>query len=160
MQHLCVLTAVQVNPDDPDWQVTAGGHVYNHKYGFGNLNAQRIVDAAREFPLVKPQAWFETLIVPVDQPITKGDDGGASSRIIIGRDELGSANFERLEHVTVTVEIEHQRRGNVEVTLESPNGVRSVLARPRRYDEATTGFPQWTFMSVKHWCAHFFFGLL
>ncbi|EIW66475.1 kexin [Tremella mesenterica] len=64
---------------------------------------------------------------------------------------LDDSNFERLEHVTVRVWIDHSRRGDVEVELESPNGVKSVLARKRRFDEADTGFPGWKFMTLKHW---------
>jgi kexin len=64
---------------------------------------------------------------------------------------LDEANVERLEHVTARVWIDHQRRGDVEVELLSPSGQLSVLARPRRFDEATTGFAGWKFMSVKHW---------
>jgi hypothetical protein len=37
--------------------------------------------------------------------------------------------MERLEHITVRVWIEHERRGDVEVELTSPNGIVSVLAR-------------------------------
>ena len=39
------------------------------------------------------------------------------------------SNLERLEHVTVRVWIDHQRRGDVEVEIKSPNGITSVLAR-------------------------------
>jgi kexin len=60
-------------------------------------------------------------------------------------------NFETLEHVTARVWIDHQRRGDVEVELVSPNGITSVLARQRRFDSANTGFPGWKFMSMKHW---------
>jgi kexin len=64
---------------------------------------------------------------------------------------LKAANFERLEHVTVQVWVEHGRRGDVEFELVSPNGIRSVLATERRYDDADTGYPGWKFMSMKHW---------
>jgi len=64
---------------------------------------------------------------------------------------LKTHNFETLEHVTVRVWINHTRRGDVEVEVVSPNGIKSVLAAVRSFDSATTGFPGWQFMSVKHW---------
>jgi kexin len=150
VQHLCVNNAVPVNPTDPDWQTTHAGRAFNHKYGYGKLDAWRLVHAARAWSLVKPQSWWQSSSVPSGGAITAD---GATSTITVARQALGAANFDKLEHVTVTVDIAHGRRGNVEIELESPNGVRSVLARVRRFDEATTGFPGWTFMSVKHWCA-------
>lgn len=76
---------------------------------------------------------------------------GISSTFTVTQDMLDDFNFETLEHVTVRVWIEHQRRGDVEVELISPNGISSVLARQRRFDEANTGFTGWKFMSMKHW---------
>lgn len=148
MQHLAVDTAVPVVANDPDWQITATGRHYNHKFGFGKLDAWAMVQRAKTWQLVKPQAWFITQNVAADAEITSE---GATSVIEIKRDELDDANFERLEHVTVAVNIVHRRRGNVEVILTSPRGVRSVLAAPRQFDDASTGFPGWVFMSVKHW---------
>ncbi|GAA6016514.1 hypothetical protein JCM10207_002823 [Rhodosporidiobolus poonsookiae] len=155
MQHLCVRTAVQVNPNDPDWQLTASGRPYNHKYGFGKLDAFAIVEAAKTWQLVKPQAWWTS---PVGRPAgaTPGvgvavSQTGATASIVVTSEDLKKANLEKLEHVTITVFIEHQRRGNVEVELDSPKGMKSILARPRRFDESPDGMMGWVFMSVKHW---------
>ncbi|POY70258.1 hypothetical protein BMF94_6844 [Rhodotorula taiwanensis] len=155
MQHLCVQTAVQINPDDPDWQMTASGRPYNHKYGFGKLDAWAIVEAAKSWDLVKPQAWWQSPLVFADavesqqgKPVTKD---GAVAELEVTTQHLREANLERLEHVTITVHIEHERRGNIEVELVSPRGMKSILARPRRFDDEASGMPGWVFMSVKHW---------
>lgn len=76
---------------------------------------------------------------------------GIKSTFEVTQDMLKDANLERLEHITARVWIDHQRRGDVEVELLSPNGILSVLARTRRFDESTTGFAGWKFMSMKHW---------
>ena len=150
IQHLSVNTAVPVNLNDPDWTETVAGRLYNHKFGFGKLDAGRIVEAARTHQLVKPQAWWESEQA-TNTPSIAVDSKGAVSTIEVSQAALSEANFEALEHITVTVDIEHTRRGNVEVEVTSPNGIKSVLARPRRYDDAKTGVRGWQFMSVKHW---------
>ena len=76
---------------------------------------------------------------------------GIKSTFEVTQQMLEDSNLERLEHVTARVWIDHQRRGDVEVELLSPNGILSVLARTRRFDESTTGFAGWKFMSIKHW---------
>ncbi|KAM0792244.1 hypothetical protein ACM66B_004938 [Microbotryomycetes sp. NB124-2] len=148
MQHLCVRTAVQVNPEDPDWQMTASGRYYNHKYGFGKLDAYAIVQAARTWDLVKPQTWWASETAVSGKAITAQ---GTTSDIIVKRDELTAGNFEKLEHVTITVHIAHSRRGNLEIELDSPKGMKSILARQRRFDDDKDGMPGWVFMTVKHW---------
>ena len=152
VQHLCVRTAVVVNENDPDWSVTHVGRPFNHKYGYGKLDTWAIVNAAKAWEIVKPQAWWESSSTPASHegPVALTADG-VSSEIVVTSDALKAANFEALEHVTVHVDIPHQRRGNIEVELRSPNGVVSSLARPRRFDDAASGLLGWKFMSVKHW---------
>lgn len=148
MQHLCVQTAVQINPNDPDWQMTASGRNFNHKYGFGKLDAWAIVEAAKTHKLVKPQAWWKSTDAISNEVLSIE---GARSSITVSKRALVESNFEELEHVTITVHIEHEKRGDVEVELLSPRGMISILARPRRFDNAVTGLPNWVFMTVKHW---------
>ncbi|KAJ6618790.1 peptidase S8/S53 domain-containing protein [Mycena sp. CBHHK59/15] len=142
IQHLCVSTARRINPDDPDWEVTAlPGRFYSYKYGFGALDAYAFVKAAMDWKVVKPQAWFHTKTIQLE--------GGVMPEY--EQDMVTANNLETLEHINVKVWIEHGRRGDVEVELRSPSGIKSVLAGKRSGDNADTGFPGWTFMSVKHW---------
>lgn len=152
LQHLCVRTAVAVNPKDPDWTHTQAGRLFNHKYGYGKLDTWAIVNAARSWELVKPQAWWLSNITsPSKEGAMPLSADGISSTIAVSGQDLVKANLETLEHVTVTVDIPHTRRGNIEVELQSPNGIKSILARTRRFDEAREGLNNWQFMSVKHW---------
>jgi len=64
---------------------------------------------------------------------------------------LKEANLERLEHVTVTMNVDHTQRGDLSVDLISPDKVVSHLAATRRLDNDPSGFEDWTFMSVVHW---------
>lgn len=76
---------------------------------------------------------------------------GISSTFEVTQQMLEDANFETLEHVTVRVWIQHDRRGDVEVTLVSPTGIESILAQSRRRDDDGNGFNGWKFMTLKHW---------
>lgn len=161
IQHLCVQTAKRVNADDPDWETLASGRPYSYKYGYGVLDAYAYVKAAQAWQLVKPQGWIVTQPIQlnggtmtVDGDMDGGEligPGGVRSTTTITSDMLQGNNFEKLEHVNVKVWISHTMRGDVEVELVSPNGIKSVLAGRRRYDQAQNGFQGWTFMSLKHW---------
>ncbi|KAJ2923464.1 hypothetical protein H1R20_g13638, partial [Candolleomyces eurysporus] len=161
VQHLCVQTARQINPEDEDWEKTAVGRYYSYKYGFGVLDAEKYVKAAQTWELVKPQAWFDTPTVRLENGTMDSNGtfaggtfiapGGINSTITVTKEMLAERNFETLEHINVKVWINHTRRGDVEVKVTSPNNITSVLASRRQADGATTGFPGWIFMSVKHW---------
>ena len=150
-----------VNPEDPDWERTATGRLYSYKYGYGALDAYRYVIATEKWRLVKPQTWLQTETAQLNNG--KMDDkkkysggqfigeGGVTSNITITKEILTKNNFEFLEHINIKVWINHSRRGDVAVELVSPNGVKSVLAGTRPGDSHKTGFPGWTFMTVKHW---------
>ena len=150
-----------MNPNDPDWEKTASGRLFSYKYGYGALDGYTYVTEAQKWQLVKPQAWMQLPAIQLaggtmnaNLEMSGGEPigpGGVSAKITVTADTLKEHNFETLEHVTVRVWIEHSRRGDVSVELVSPNGIRSILAAPRSGDIATTGFPGWRFMSVKHW---------
>ena len=148
-QHLLIKSSEPINLEDPDWQKTAAGLMYSHKSGFGVVDATRLVENARSHKLVPPQAWLETPQYPVHAAVSQ--DRRVNHTVHVTRDMLQEANLASLEHVTTTVWITHERRGDVQVVLYGPHGTKSVLASPRRYDSDKHGFPGWTFMTLKHW---------
>ncbi|KAF9299948.1 pheromone processing endoprotease [Mortierella antarctica] len=150
IQYLTMLTAVPVDEHDPDWTETSVGRLFNHKYGYGKLDAYAIVEAAKTWVSVGEQVTFESPVITVDGDIPNGESGLPSVALITEKD-LKSVKFGRLEHITVTVNIQHQFRGEVEVFLRSPDNIVSQLAVARFKDASTEGFNDWTFMSVKHW---------
>ena len=149
LQYLCVQTAVPVNTEE-EWATTSIGKKYSHTYGYGKLDAWALVEAAKTFKSVKAQSWYKSPWQHVKHDIPEGDQG-LSSSVTITKEMLQKANFERVEHVTVTMNIAHTRRGDLSVDLISPEGVVSHIATTRRNDEHGTGYVDWTFMSVVHW---------
>lgn len=152
MQHLCVQTSVPVDVDNPDleWRDTYIGKKYSHTFAYGKLDAYALVEKAKDWKNVKKQSWYYSPWQHVKHGIPEGDMG-LTSKFEVTEDALKKANFERLEHVTVTMNIEHERRGDLSVDLISPHGVVSHLSATRRNDDAPKGYVDWTFMSVVHW---------
>lgn len=130
------------------------------------IDAYKYVTASQSWKLVKPQAWYQSQTIQLkngtfntEESYAGGESipaGGIESKIEITRQELNDHNFEALEHITVKVWIEHKVRGDVEVEISSPNGIRSVLGGARSADLSSVGYPGWTFMSLKHWLDFFF----
>jgi kexin len=153
VQSLVAHTSVMVNPEDPDWQINGAGHHFSHKFGFGKLDAYQMVESAKTWVPVGAQQ-----VVPLSpKPVTEGDItthhpiGATSSLVVVVEDHaLGTLPF-RLEHVTVTVSIQHECRGDLSVYLISPSGTTATLATPRPRDRSKEGLKDWTFMTVACW---------
>jgi kexin len=153
MQYIAMDTAVPVNTDiDGEWQTTAIGKKYSHTFAYGKIDSYGLVEAAKSWKKVKPQAWFFSPWIHVNEDIPQGDVG-LSVSFEVTPDMLDEANLERLEHVTVTMNVAHSRRGDLSVDLISPNKIVSHLAATRRLDDTEAGYNDWTFMSVVHWSA-------
>ncbi|KAJ6171203.1 hypothetical protein N7470_000270 [Penicillium chermesinum] len=146
VQYLMVETAVPVNVDDGSWQDLPSGKKFSHDWGFGKVDASSLVEKALTWEMVKPQAWFHSPWLRVHRSIPQGDKG-LLSRYKMTQDQLKKANLAKLEHVTVTMNINHARRGDLSVDLRSPSGIISELSVARKSDNANIGYVDWTFMS-------------
>ncbi|KAL4961509.1 kexin kexB [Aspergillus stella-maris] len=149
-QYLMVETSIPVHEDDGSWQVTKSGRKFSHDWGFGKLDTYSLVQRAKTWELVKPQAWYHSPWLRVQHEVPQGDKGVASSWEVSEK-VMKDANIARLEHVTVTMNVNHTRRGDLSVELRSPDNVTSHLSTPRVHDDAEVGYVDWTFMTVAHW---------
>lgn len=150
MQYLTLKTAVPVNLDDDDWVETATGAKYNHKYGYGKLDAYAMVRAAETFEKLKPQAWYHSPVLTVNHQIPEGETG-LRTEIVITKEQLEAANLDHVEQITVTMNAKHPVRGEMSVDLVSPSGLVSNIATARKPDISKEGYKDWKFMTVKHW---------
>ena len=150
VQYITLLTAVKVNQES-DWVMNkAVGKEFSHQFGYGKVDAYALVELAKTWKSVKPQGWYFSPWLRVAHEIPQGDQGLASHFDITAK-MLEKANLERIEHVTVTMNVKHSRRGDISADLVSPSGMVSHIATVRRRDEAKTGYVDWNFMSVAHW---------
>lgn len=153
VQYVSAKAAVPVHEDDGDYQLTGLGEKYSQKYGFGKLDAKKLVETAREWKNVKPQAWLYLDVIKVDQKVSgslTAESDPIKSTISITKEVMQSVNLERIEHVTVKVNIASTRRGKIGVRLVSPSGMVSTLARYRPMDQTNESLRDWFFMSVAH----------
>lgn len=141
-------TAQHVEADD--WKPTAVGKQFSHTFGYGRIDTYSAVELSKNWKKVKPQAWYYSPWLQVNKDIPQGKDG-LTTTFEITEDMLKEANLERVEHVTVTMNVNHTRRGDLSADLISPNGFVSHIATTRKSDTSSKGYDDWTFMSVAHW---------
>ncbi|ORY24166.1 hypothetical protein LY90DRAFT_428980, partial [Neocallimastix californiae] len=148
VQHIIVDNAIIVNPEDSGWIKNGSGRFVHHAFGFGKMDAEKLVDASINHKLLPVSALkFSKLVSPnINIPI---DSQVVESSIELTEEDVGS--IESLEHVQITVKLPHQNRRFLTIKLISPSGTESLLATERPKDESSDGYNPWTFMTVFNW---------
>ncbi|KAH0623390.1 hypothetical protein JD844_031663 [Phrynosoma platyrhinos] len=139
IQHLIVFTATKYEDHRASWDTNSAGLSHSHQHGFGLLNAWRLVNAAKVVVALWKEALFPSVHVAPFPPLS------------VTEADLDLSGMKTLEHVAVTVTITHPRRGNLDVRLVCPSGMKSLIGTPRSMDSDPGGFVDWTFSTVRCW---------
>jgi subtilisin-like proprotein convertase family protein/subtilisin family serine protease len=175
VKEIYIRSATKNDSGDPDWARNDAGFWFNHKYGAGLINASRAVRLARSL-LQNPNAIrtygksMTSLTTSLSGLKNSPTDEGAlipdnSSRGYVRKFDTRSLGALRVEHATVTVDIDHPDRGELEIELVSPGGTVSRLAETHTsgFLDFSTGqfnttprdenanYPNWTFSTVHNW---------
>jgi len=149
VQHIVVRSAKKANLVADDWKTNAAGFNVSHAFGFGLMDAGKMVERAEN--------WRK---VPQQKKCSIEYDGGEESvragwqkRLNITVDDCDSVQV--LEHVHVVVDISSRnKRGEFEIRLTSPSGTESKLLALRPLDNSISGFSNfrtWPLMSTHYW---------
>uniref|UniRef100_UPI0037E838A5 proprotein convertase subtilisin/kexin type 4-like n=1 Tax=Semicossyphus pulcher TaxID=241346 RepID=UPI0037E838A5 len=153
VQHLIAKTAKIPDPKEPGWNINAEGYHVHHRFGFGLLDAGRMVQQAALFNTVAPQRTC-TQEVPLHPTRILHQRGVVTVNIQSEACHGRTNEINTLEHVQVRVNISSMCRGDLSISLESPAGTVSLLLDTRPNDASTAGLKNWTLMTVHCWGEH------
>ncbi|KAG8042137.1 hypothetical protein G9C98_000128 [Cotesia typhae] len=145
MQHIVVRTAKPANLIAADWTINGVGRNVSHSFGYGLMDATAMVQLAKKWQTVPEQHKCEMLAPHKNRSIPSRSQLTLDFHV----KECSGVNF--LEHVQAKITLSASRRGDLEITLTSPQGTKSTLLAKRPHDNSKTGFQQWPFMSVHTW---------
>lgn len=140
-QHLVVDTAKPVDTEDNDWTTNGAGHDINHNYGFGQLDAALMVQAAKTWQPVAPLVELDAGLTEPNAPIPDNDLAGIQFDFEVTNNII-------IEHVALDVVATGTYIGDLVITLTSPDGTESLLHVNRNYSADDMDH---TFYSVRHW---------
>ena len=145
IQQILVHTATKNDPTDPGWRQNGAGLWVNDNYGFGLVNAEAAVQAARN--------WSANLWVGTEVKLDQGEYvRSAQGHLNYNQPIARTVNFTEditVERAEVMVDIKHSNRGDLEVALISPDGTKSILAAPRI--DPGDNYDHWVFDTVQNW---------
>ncbi|KAM6988452.1 proprotein convertase subtilisin/kexin type 7 [Tautogolabrus adspersus] len=149
VQHIIAFTATKCD-SSADWRVNGAGFYHSPQHGFGLLNAWRLVNAATVWESVPFLVSYQSSVMKEETSIPTYPEQLIRTWKVSSAD-LKQSGMETLEHVAVTVTIDHPCRGNVEVVLVCPSGMSSVIGARRAIDRDPAGYQDWTFSTVRCW---------
>ena len=141
VQHILVKTAIQIDREDDGWLTNGGGLPVNYKYGFGRVDASSAIQTAVGWTNVGNEV-STGVSTYVNQGIPNNNGSDLSSTLEV------THNI-KIEHVDVTIAMDHSDWGDLSIILTSPSGTESVLAIP--HEDGIGDYSSWTYSSARHW---------
>jgi len=143
VQHILIETAEKNDPLNSDWFTNSAGYHVSDKNGFGRVDAQAAVNAAENWVSADVEVMAEGSSSP-NAPIPDNSSIGTSDTINI----TGNIKAEFVEiYFTAS---DHTSWGNLEVTLTSPGGTKSILSREHFSGITPYIYNNWRFGSVQY----------
>lgn len=155
MQHLVTWTAEYSSlKDNEGWMQNGAGFWVNSAFGFGLLNAAKMVEEANSLVWKRvPEKSICSVVtsyssnLPIDIRSNQEVEIDMTTEGCHG--QANEVNF--LEHVQVTLNMDYTKRGALSIDIVSPSGTKTMLLSERPSDMSDAGFKDWTFMSVHNW---------
>lgn len=142
VQQILMKSAYKNDPSHADWTTNGAGYPINHSYGFGRIDAQTAVTMATNWEIAGNEVTVQNSASP-NLPIPDNNSTGVASTLNI------SANL-NVEYAEVFFSAtNHSWWGDLEITLESPSGTKSVLSE-RHNSGSEYVYDNWRFGSVRH----------
>lgn len=147
VKEIYIRSATRNDASDSDWARNGAGFWFNHKYGAGLINASDAVRLAKNWSNL---GTMTSVSVPLSSlPATIRDNNSSG---LVKYFDTRSLSGLRVEHATVTTDISHPSRGELEIQLTSADGTTSRLAEKHTsYAADPADYPDWTFSTVHNW---------
>ncbi|MBE2250439.1 MAG: S8 family serine peptidase [Myxococcus sp.] len=144
VRRVLALTARRTDSRHPDWTMNGAGHLVNHDYGFGVLDAVAATTLATSYDAGVPEASFQSPLQQVGVAIPDVSPAGVSSSI-----DVSGSGVRQVDVVEVTVTITHSNSGDLDVRLVHTGGVFSRL-HPNHACNPCSAINAFTFTSLRH----------
>ena len=157
VKHVLASTARQVDVDrppitinemivEPAWTTNAAGYAFHNSYGFGAVDAQSAVDAARLYPQGSLGSYF------VSRELSSLELDAVFAGLETVEDSLNLVEQGTIESVRVKLYASHMKPSGLSVALVSPSGTRSVLLTP------FNGYARWDTSDFIEFSSNAFYG--
>ncbi|MBI5429878.1 MAG: S8 family serine peptidase [Nitrosomonadales bacterium] len=152
VQLILAETARKNDTADTGWTtgVTVPPYHFNHKYGFGVVDASAAVTRALSWTNVGPQLTYPTALATANLPIPDFPGVAASNPGVSNTINVAGSGIANIEFIEITFSATHTYSGDLAVTLTSPTGTVSRLSETHLCPLSCTTYSGWVFGSTRH----------
>jgi subtilisin-like proprotein convertase family protein len=143
LQEIIMTTATMNDTNHSGWFTNSGGFTFNNDFGAGMINAGAGVQMATNWTNLGVVTNFTLAQTNLFAPIPDFSTNGVTRTF-----DVNLPTDVRVEHVLLKLRATHIARGELEVSIRSPHGTRSVVAELHNDINPNYDF---AFMSVQHW---------
>ena len=122
------------------------GYVHSERFGFGRVDVPSMLTLAQHYTLVPAQKKITIVLSSTNRNPHNGNARPKATGTFNMQEDLSF-----VEHVTLSLDVLHKKRGNLKISLISPRGIISTLFEPHSADANANIPSSHTFMSVRHW---------
>ncbi len=132
VQEILAYSARQIDSSDPGWEFNGatnwngGGLHVSHDYGFGLIDAHAAVRLAETWTETSTFASLTTVSAS-STPNVAIRDANRGNKPGVVKDTITISDGLNIDHVVVTLNLDHTWIGDLTVTLTSPDGTESLL---------------------------------
>ncbi|XP_065213951.1 neuroendocrine convertase 1-like [Planococcus citri] len=149
MYHIVIWTAEVTSLErNVDWAQNGFGLWYTPQFGFGLMDAFKMVSLAMDWQNV-PEKYI--CMIPFEIDKNENTVSSGPPFIAVVRTDACHGAIRYLEHVQLNVTISYPVRGCLEIDLVSPLGTLSKVMEARKNDYTKGGFKNWAFLSLQFW---------
>ncbi len=143
VQEILIRSAEKINSaTDSGWSTNGAGYSFHHGFGAGMVDAAAAVIMTENWQNLGPREAISLSSGALQAAIPDDLPSGIDVSLEFPASQL------RIEHVRLTVDIEHKYRGDLAITLTSPDG---TVSRFSEIHEDANKDMKYTFLSVHHW---------
>jgi len=150
VQHILAWSADRTAINDPNANWSGSEHDairHSHDYGFGLVNPVKALELAKSWEFLPPLLTINGGLSIENKKIEY--DKRVTSTITVDQQI-------KVESVEVLLNFDHEYLGDLEITLISPSGERSILTEEHRGADASNRYAKsksyfWPFSSFRHW---------
>ncbi len=139
VQEILIRTAMQNDPGNVGWITNGAGFHFNEDFGAGLVRGTDAVNLGAHWQNLGPQT--SQSISDTNTAAIPDGTGSLMRTFTFDPDQ-------RVEHVTVKLDVTHPKRGQLRITLISPSGTVSELAT--KHNDPNSDI-DWTYMTVRNW---------
>ncbi|KAL1138008.1 hypothetical protein AAG570_009703 [Ranatra chinensis] len=152
VQHIVVMSAKSKPLEkETGWTTNGANRKVSHKFGFGLMDGEAMVNLAERWTTVPEQHVCKTNKMAEDRVI----DPTLGSEVTVTMNVTGCSGEARevryVEQVQCVVSLTMVPRGNLRLVLTSAQGTQSTLLYERPRDTLSSNFDAWPFLSVHFW---------